>query len=85
MVGFAAETENLLENARKKLGAKNLDFLVANDVGRAVSGFDSEYNAAVLLSRSGEAVELPRMTKAEMAGRILDQVASELRYARATR
>jgi phosphopantothenoylcysteine decarboxylase/phosphopantothenate--cysteine ligase len=75
VVGFAAETENLIENARKKLHGKNLDMIVANDVSGADAGFDSEFNAAVLLSRDGEPVELPRMTKREMAGRILDEVA----------
>ncbi len=79
VVGFAAETENLLENARKKLASKNLDMIVANDVSEPGSGFDSEYNAAVLLTPGGERVELPRMSKVEMAGRILDQVASESR------
>jgi phosphopantothenoylcysteine decarboxylase/phosphopantothenate--cysteine ligase len=78
VVGFAAETENLIENARKKLNAKNLDMIVANDVSGADTGFDSEFNAAVLLSRDGGAVTLPRMTKHEMAGRILDQVALRL-------
>jgi phosphopantothenoylcysteine decarboxylase/phosphopantothenate--cysteine ligase len=75
VVGFAAETENLIENARKKLLSKNLDMIVANDVSGADTGFDSEFNAAVLLSRDGEPVELSRMTKREMAGRILDEVA----------
>jgi len=78
VVGFAAETENLIENARKKLHNKNLDMIVANDVSDAGVGFDSEYNAAVLLSRDGEPVELPRMTKQLMAGRILDEVALRL-------
>jgi phosphopantothenoylcysteine decarboxylase/phosphopantothenate--cysteine ligase len=75
IVGFAAETENLVENARKKLNAKNLDMIVANDVSGSDTGFDSEFNAAVLLWREGAPVELPRMTKQEMAGRILDEVA----------
>jgi phosphopantothenoylcysteine decarboxylase / phosphopantothenate---cysteine ligase len=75
VVGFAAETENLIENARKKLQGKNLDMIVANDVSGADSGFDSEFNAAVLLSGDGDPLELPRMTKQLMAGRILDEVA----------
>jgi phosphopantothenoylcysteine decarboxylase/phosphopantothenate--cysteine ligase len=75
VVGFAAETENLVANARKKLQSKNLDMIVANDVSSTDAGFDSEFNAAVLLSSDGEPVDLPRMTKQEMAGRILDVIA----------
>ncbi len=78
VVGFAAETEDLIENARKKLQGKNLDMIVANDVSGSDTGFDSEFNAAVLLSRDGQALELPRMTKHAMAGRILDEVALRL-------
>ncbi len=84
VAGFAAETENVLENARKKLVSKNLDLVVANDVARSDIGFDSEYHAAALLSRGGETVELPRMTKLELASRILDHVVRELRYTRTT-
>jgi phosphopantothenoylcysteine decarboxylase/phosphopantothenate--cysteine ligase len=78
LVGFAAETENLIENARKKLNAKNLDMIVANDVSGADTGFDSDFNAAVVLSRDGQPVKLSLMTKREMAGRILDEVALHL-------
>jgi len=71
VVGFSAETERLEANARKKLEEKNVDLMVANDVTQGV--FDSDYNTAVLITRQG-ATELPRMTKAELAGRILDAV-----------
>jgi phosphopantothenoylcysteine decarboxylase/phosphopantothenate--cysteine ligase len=71
VVGFSAETERLQANARKKLEQKNVDLMVANDVTQGV--FDSDYNTAVLITRQG-ATELPRMTKAELAGRILDAV-----------
>lgn len=74
LVGFAAETENLLTNARKKLAAKNLDFIVANDVSRAGAGFDSDDNVATMLGAQGQVVELPRMSKADMAERILSAV-----------
>jgi phosphopantothenoylcysteine decarboxylase/phosphopantothenate--cysteine ligase len=71
VVGFSAETERLQANARKKLEEKKVDLMVANDVTQGV--FDSDYNTAVLITRQG-ATELPRMTKAELAGRILDAV-----------
>ena len=73
VVGFAAETENVLENGRAKLERKGVDALVVNDVSTAGLGFDSERNAGCFLTRSG-AVEFPAMSKVEMAGRILDEV-----------
>ncbi len=78
LVGFAAETENLRANAERKLRAKNCDLLVANPVGEAAAGagFDSDENQGLLLSASGEVVELPRSSKREMARRILDAVAA---------
>jgi phosphopantothenoylcysteine decarboxylase/phosphopantothenate--cysteine ligase len=74
MVGFAAETENLLENARKKLKAKNLDFIVANDVTVEGAGFATETNVVTFISRDGEVVSLPKMLKEEVAAAILDRV-----------
>ncbi|HVR70751.1 MAG TPA: bifunctional phosphopantothenoylcysteine decarboxylase/phosphopantothenate--cysteine ligase CoaBC [Vicinamibacteria bacterium] len=73
LVGFAAETENVVENARRKRGEKNLDLIVANDVGREGSGFGADLNAAVLIDAQGEA-ELPLMSKRELAERIWDRV-----------
>lgn len=73
LVGFAAETDDLVENARKKLEAKNVDFIVANDVTREGAGFDGGTNAATLLFRDGRRVDLDTMTKREMAERILDE------------
>jgi phosphopantothenoylcysteine decarboxylase/phosphopantothenate--cysteine ligase len=73
VVGFAAETENVLDNARKKLAAKSLDAIVANDVSREGVGFDSERNAVTIISQS-EIVEVPETSKAEVAHRVLDQV-----------
>lgn len=74
LIGFAAETENLLSEARRKLESKNCDMIVANLVGREGTGFGSDENEAVLAMRAGEAIELPRMTKRRLADRILDQV-----------
>ncbi len=76
LIGFAAETEDLRRNAEHKLRAKNCDLVVANLVGPAANraGFESEENEGWLFSSSGEAIELPRSPKREMAGRIFDQV-----------
>jgi phosphopantothenoylcysteine decarboxylase/phosphopantothenate--cysteine ligase len=74
IVGFAAETENVLENARQKLVAKNLDAIVVNDVSRDGVGFDSDRNAVTIITRD-EVVEVPETTKWEVAQRVLDQIA----------
>ena len=71
VIGFAAETENVLENAREKLRIKNVDAIVANDVTRQDSGFDSATNAITILTKDNT-VELPVMSKTEAANRILD-------------
>jgi phosphopantothenoylcysteine decarboxylase/phosphopantothenate--cysteine ligase len=73
VVGFAAETEDVLANGRAKLERKGVDAVVANDVSSAETGFDSERNAGSFLTRDG-AVEFPTMSKTEMAERILDEV-----------
>jgi phosphopantothenoylcysteine decarboxylase/phosphopantothenate--cysteine ligase len=73
VVGFAAETENPLENARKKLESKSLDAIVLNDVSQPGIGFDSERNAVTILTRAG-AVNVPEMSKWEVAHRVLDAV-----------
>jgi phosphopantothenoylcysteine decarboxylase / phosphopantothenate---cysteine ligase len=72
-VGFAAETENALENAHKKLAAKLLDAIVVNDVSREGIGFDSERNAVTIITHD-EVIEVPETTKWEVAQRVLDQV-----------
>lgn len=82
LVGFAAETEDLVANARKKLEAKSLDLVVANDVTAAGAGFGGDTNAAVLLRRDGGRVDVPLASKREVAERILDEVRA-LRAARA--
>ena len=73
VVGFAAETENVLENARKKLASKSLDAIVVNDVSGEGIGFDSDRNAVTIISQS-EVVEVPETSKWEVAHRVLDQV-----------
>jgi len=73
VIGFAAETENVLENARQKLVTKNLDAIVVNDVSRAGVGFDSDRNAVTIISRD-EVVEVPETTKWEVAQRVLDHI-----------
>jgi phosphopantothenoylcysteine decarboxylase/phosphopantothenate--cysteine ligase len=73
VVGFAAETENVLENARKKLASKSLDAIVVNDVSREGIGFDSDRNAVTIISQ-GEVVEVSETSKWEVAHRVLDQV-----------
>jgi phosphopantothenoylcysteine decarboxylase/phosphopantothenate--cysteine ligase len=76
VIGFAAETENVIENARAKLRTKKLDAIIANDVTRADSGFDTATNAITIITRDNDAVELPVMSKTEAADRILDVIRS---------
>jgi phosphopantothenoylcysteine decarboxylase / phosphopantothenate---cysteine ligase len=73
IIGFAAETEDVLENARRKLSAKSLDAIVVNDVSREGVGFDSDRNAVTILTHA-EVVEVPETTKWEVAQRVLDEV-----------
>jgi phosphopantothenoylcysteine decarboxylase/phosphopantothenate--cysteine ligase len=73
-VGFAAESENLVENARKKLETKQLDIIVANDITGADSGFAADTNKVTLVDKQGNVAELPLMTKREVADKILDRV-----------
>ena len=80
IVGFAAETENVLENARQKLVSKNLDAIVVNDVSREGVGFDSDRNAVTIISHH-EVIEVPETSKWEVAQRVLDQLA-KVRQAR---
>jgi phosphopantothenoylcysteine decarboxylase/phosphopantothenate--cysteine ligase len=75
LVGFAAETEDLVANAREKLRKKNLDLVVANDVGAKDAGFGVETNRVTLVGRDGEVEALPLLSKQEVAHRILDRVA----------
>jgi phosphopantothenoylcysteine decarboxylase/phosphopantothenate--cysteine ligase len=83
IIGFAAETENVLENARKKLAKKSLDAIVVNDVSRDGVGFDSDRNAVTILTQD-EVLEVPETTKWEVAQRVLDQIVKIHRRARIT-
>jgi phosphopantothenoylcysteine decarboxylase/phosphopantothenate--cysteine ligase len=74
VVGFAAETDHVAENARKKLTQKNADLIVANDVTAEGAGFDVDTNIVTIFSRDARDLPLPRMTKTEVAQRILDEV-----------
>jgi phosphopantothenoylcysteine decarboxylase/phosphopantothenate--cysteine ligase len=73
IIGFAAETENVLENARKKLLSKSLDAIVVNDVSHEGIGFDSDRNAVTIITHH-DVVEVPETTKWEIAQRVLDQI-----------
>ncbi len=81
VIGFAAETENVLENARKKLVKKSLDAIVVNDVSREGVGFDSDRNAVTILTQE-DVLEVPETTKWEVAQRVLDQVVALRRRSR---
>ena len=74
LVGFAAETENLANNALKKLREKRLDLIVANDISIKEAGFGSDKNRAKLINSKGNARELPMMSKINMAVKILDEI-----------
>ncbi|MFZ0638568.1 MAG: bifunctional phosphopantothenoylcysteine decarboxylase/phosphopantothenate--cysteine ligase CoaBC [Candidatus Acidiferrales bacterium] len=78
LVGFAAETERVAENARRKLAAKGADMIVANDVTQEGAGFDTDTNVVTFFLRDGREVALQKMSKFDVANRILDCVA-ELR------
>lgn len=74
LVGFAAETGQMIANARKKLKSKNLDLIVANDVTRDDSGFEVETNVVSIVSKDGAVLHLPKLSKARVAERILREV-----------
>jgi phosphopantothenoylcysteine decarboxylase / phosphopantothenate---cysteine ligase len=78
LIGFAAETENVAQSARKKLTNKNADMIVANDVTQTGAGFDTDTNVVTLYLRDNREIPLPKMTKLQVADKILDQ-ALELR------
>ena len=78
LVGFAAETENLLENAREKLVKKNLDFIVANDLSVTGSGFACDTNQVKIIDRSGEVADCPCLPKDKVAALIWDRVERSL-------
>lgn len=74
LVGFAAESDNVLENAERKLKNKNLDFIVANEITSSDTGFGSEDNKVVILSKNNEKLELEKMSKKKVASNIFDMI-----------
>jgi phosphopantothenoylcysteine decarboxylase / phosphopantothenate---cysteine ligase len=76
VVGFAAETENVVIHAKHKLETKALDAIIANDVSRTDSGFESELNAVTILLKGGTSVDVPLSTKETIADRVLDAIVS---------
>ena len=74
LIGFAAETENLLKEARRKLEGKNCDMIVGNLVAREDVGFETDENEVTLVLRTGETISLPKASKREVADRIFDQI-----------
>jgi phosphopantothenoylcysteine decarboxylase / phosphopantothenate---cysteine ligase len=74
LIGFAAETQNLVQEARRKLETKNCDMVVGNLVGGSDLGFESDHNEVTLVLRTGETIPISRASKREIADRILDQV-----------
>jgi phosphopantothenoylcysteine decarboxylase/phosphopantothenate--cysteine ligase len=74
LIGFAAETENLEREARRKLETKNCDMIVANLVGQAGTGFESDANEVALALRTGEFIQLPKASKREIADQILGRI-----------
>jgi phosphopantothenoylcysteine decarboxylase/phosphopantothenate--cysteine ligase len=74
LVGFAAETENLLASGREKLKKKNLDLIVANDVTLPGAGFGVDTNIVKIIDRDGKVEELPLMAKEDLADHILDRI-----------
>ncbi|MFC1884588.1 bifunctional phosphopantothenoylcysteine decarboxylase/phosphopantothenate--cysteine ligase CoaBC [Thermodesulfobacteriota bacterium] len=79
LIGFAAETEDILTNAREKLKRKNLDMIVANDVSRDDAGFETETNAVKIICNDEETYESPLMSKDEVADQILSKAKSLLK------
>lgn len=78
VVGFAAETQNLLANAQHKLAAKHLNMIVANQVGRADRGFNSDQNQGTILTADGQQIALPLMSKQDMALKIVQLIGERL-------
>jgi phosphopantothenoylcysteine decarboxylase/phosphopantothenate--cysteine ligase len=74
VVGFAAETNDVVTYAKIKMGKKNLDIVVANDITQEGAGFDTDTNIATIITNSGSEVDLPKMPKRELADRVLDEV-----------
>jgi phosphopantothenoylcysteine decarboxylase/phosphopantothenate--cysteine ligase len=74
VVGFAAETNDVVTYAKIKMGKKGLDMVVANDITKEGAGFDTDTNIATIITKSGSEIDLPKMAKRELADRLLDEV-----------
>ncbi len=74
VIGFCAESENLLGNAKEKIKNKNLDYIVANDISRAEIGFNSDYNEVLLINKEGEVQKIERMPKIDIARKLLERI-----------
>jgi len=74
VVGFAAETQDLLANAEQKRKSKHLDLIVANDISTPGSGFGADNNQVTFIQSDGQIVPLPMLTKEEVADRVIDEV-----------
>ena len=74
VIGFCAESENLLVNAKEKIEKKGCDYLVANDISRKDTGFSSDYNEVLLLNKSGNIQKFEKALKTEIAQRIVDTI-----------
>ena len=74
VIGFAAETNDVITYAKIKMGKKGLDMVVANDITKEGAGFDTDTNIATIITKSGSEIDLPKMSKREMADRMLDEV-----------
>ena len=79
LVGFAAETRNVEEYARKKLVQKNTDMIVANNVKEIGAGFGTDTNIVTIIKNHGATIELPLMTKKEVGEKILEEAACLLK------
>ena len=74
LVGFAAETENIVDNALKKMKEKRLDLIVANDVTKKGIGFDSEYNQVSIVDQEGKVLQTEKMSKRQISQIIMDKI-----------
>lgn len=74
IVGFCAESENLLENAKEKIQKKGCDYLIANDISRSDIGFSSDYNEVYILNKSGDIQKIGKTTKSQIAKKILETI-----------
>ena len=73
-IGFAAETQDVIENALEKLNSKGLDLIVANDISDESIGFESDYNSVTIIDKNGNTKQVDRSLKYEVANLILDEV-----------